>query len=142
LLVINRRGDRIKILFWDRDGLCIWYKRLEVGTFQFPSGTSDARGIELDYSNWRCCWGASIFAAHADGSAIGVPVRDWPKGMVASKRASVAPPDVAVQAVGRVYRVGASPAEGWPADQRMVRHLDRQQFHDTAPTGSQATSFS
>jgi transposase len=50
LLVINRRRDRIKILFWDRDGLCIWYKRLEVGTFQSPSGMSDAQGIELDYS--------------------------------------------------------------------------------------------
>ena len=49
-LFINRRRDRIKILFWDRDGLCIWYKRLEVGTFQFPSGTSDGQGVELDYS--------------------------------------------------------------------------------------------
>jgi transposase len=49
-LFINRRRDRIKILFWDRDGLCIWYKRLEVGTSQFPSGTSDAQGMELDYS--------------------------------------------------------------------------------------------
>jgi len=49
-LFLNRNRDRMKILFWDRDGFCIWYKRLERGTFQLLTTTNDKEGIELDYS--------------------------------------------------------------------------------------------
>jgi transposase len=49
-LFLNRNRDRLKILFWDRDGFCIWYKRLERGTFQLLTTTDDDAGIELDYS--------------------------------------------------------------------------------------------
>jgi transposase len=45
-LFVNRRGDRIKILYFDRDGLAIWYKRLEAGSFEMPS-TADHDGVEL-----------------------------------------------------------------------------------------------
>ena len=42
----SKRGDRLKLLYWDTDGLAIWYKRLEKGTFRFPAATADG-GVEI-----------------------------------------------------------------------------------------------
>lgn len=36
----NQRRDRLKILWWDGDGLAIFYKRLECGSYEFPGDAS------------------------------------------------------------------------------------------------------
>lgn len=41
----NREETKMKILFWDRDGYVIWYKRLEQGTFRLPAA---AASCEVD----------------------------------------------------------------------------------------------
>lgn len=41
----NQRADRVKLLYWDEDGFVIVYKRLEQGSFRFPTAT-DA-GVEI-----------------------------------------------------------------------------------------------
>jgi transposase len=43
---VNRRGDRMKILFWDRSGYVLFYKRLEKGVFHLPP--PEAGSVEID----------------------------------------------------------------------------------------------
>ena len=43
----SRRGDRLKILVWDRDGFVLWYKRLETGVFKLPKVEVGTRSVEL-----------------------------------------------------------------------------------------------
>jgi transposase len=45
---IGRRGDRVKVLFWDRGGFVLYYKRLARGRFRMPRVPEGADRVVLD----------------------------------------------------------------------------------------------
>lgn len=47
-LFVGRRRETLKILFFDGSGLCLFYKRLDRGTFSLPIAAEGARHVEID----------------------------------------------------------------------------------------------
>ena len=47
-MFINVRRNRVKLMYWDRDGIAIWQKRLERGSWQHPQPNDNAKHLEID----------------------------------------------------------------------------------------------
>ena len=61
----NKNGDKVKLLYWDRNGFCLLYKRLEKRRFQFPKVIAN-EGIEIDGVQLRWLLAGFEFSRMAD----------------------------------------------------------------------------
>jgi transposase len=48
----NRKRDIVKILYWDRNGFCLWQKRLEKDRFRWPDSAEDVLDIDGRELSW------------------------------------------------------------------------------------------
>ena len=62
-LFSNRRHDRMKILYWDKNGFCLWLKRLEKDRFPWPASSEAAREISPEKLTMLLA-GIDFFHAH------------------------------------------------------------------------------
>lgn len=75
---VSKRGDRVKILYWDRGGFIQFYKRLEKGRFKLPKGGDACASIDLESAQ------LAMLIEGIDYSRVRTPIRWEPKKNVRS----------------------------------------------------------
>lgn len=78
---VSRRGDRAKILSWERGGFVLWYKRLEQGKFRRPQVEPDATQVILEPDQ------LTLLLEGIDLSKVRRPKRWSPKGIDKTSKA-------------------------------------------------------
>lgn len=48
----NKRRDKLKVLYWDKSGFCLWHKRLEQAKFHWPREGDDVLSLDTEQFNW------------------------------------------------------------------------------------------
>ena len=59
----NKSRDKLKLVYWDRTGFCMWYKRLEKDKFKWPRH-SEEPVLDLTEQQWQCLLSGNDIVGH------------------------------------------------------------------------------
>lgn len=59
----NRTKSMLKILYWERNGFCLWHKRLEEDKFRWPNTPEEVHEINSEEFRWLL-QGLDFYNAH------------------------------------------------------------------------------
>lgn len=83
---VNRRRDRIKILYWGETGFCIWYQQLQRGTYQLPCHESTKKTLWKSHvRSFHSFWTESILGRLASDCGVIARTRPMPTDYPAIK---------------------------------------------------------
>ena len=75
---VSKRGDRVKVIYWDRGGFILFYKRLERGKFKLPKVGEACVSLELESAQ------LAMLLEGIDYSRVRTPIRWEPKKIMRS----------------------------------------------------------
>lgn len=61
----NRRRDMVKILYWEKNGFCVWLKRLEEDFFLWPESEDEILEVNARALDWLLS-GLDLSSAHQE----------------------------------------------------------------------------
>jgi transposase len=112
-LFVGRQRDRLKILYWDRDGFALWYKRLEAGTFRLPRAEAPAPGAPGALGG-AGAGGAAAASVELKASELAMLLDGIDLARVTRRRRFVRPPPDAPPAAPPAAPPGLPPAAPKP----------------------------